>query len=81
MKFNCYLYQKREAVFTLQQISEKLREFNLPTFILLVDYEKAYDSLNRGKLWQILREEGMSTLLLKSIQCLYKNSRDTHKIQ
>jgi hypothetical protein len=30
-----------DAIFTLQQILEKRREFNLPTFIPFVDYEKA----------------------------------------
>jgi hypothetical protein len=44
-----------DAIFTLQQIIEK-REFNLPTFILFIDYEKAYDNLNHEKLWQILKE-------------------------
>jgi hypothetical protein len=35
-----------DVIFTLQQILEKQREFNLPTFTLFVDYEKAYDNLN-----------------------------------
>jgi hypothetical protein len=38
-----------DAIFTLQQIIEKRREFNLPTFILFIDYEKAYDNLNRER--------------------------------
>jgi hypothetical protein len=58
----------------LQQISEKQRELNLPTYILLVDYEKAYNNLKWEKLWQqILREENMPTQLLKALQSLYKN--------
>jgi hypothetical protein len=31
-----------DAIFTLQQILEQRREFNLPTFILFVDYVKAW---------------------------------------
>jgi hypothetical protein len=38
-----------DAICTLQQILEKRREFNLPTFILFVDYEKAYDNLTPTK--------------------------------
>jgi hypothetical protein len=64
-----------DAIFILQQILEKRREFNLPTFIIFVDYEKAYDSSNRGKLWQILRDEDIPTQLLKAIQSLYQNSK------
>jgi hypothetical protein len=59
----------------LQQILEKRREFNLTTFILFVDYEKAYNNLNRKKLWQILKEEDIPTQLLKAIQSLYQNSK------
>jgi hypothetical protein len=64
-----------DAILTLQQILEKRRKFNLPTFILFVDYEKAYDSLNRGRLWQILRDEDIPMQLLKVIQSLYQNSK------
>jgi hypothetical protein len=64
-----------DAIFTLQQILEKQREFNLPTFILFVKYEKAYDSLNQGKLSQILRDEDIPTQLLKAIHSLYQNSK------
>jgi hypothetical protein len=63
-----------EAIFTLRQILKKRREFNLPTLIIFVDYEKAYDSLNRGKLWQILRDEDIPKQVLKAIQSLYQNS-------
>jgi hypothetical protein len=63
------------AIFTLQQILGKRREFNIPTFVLFVYYEKAYDSLNREKLWQILRAEDIPTQLLKAIQSLYQNSK------
>jgi hypothetical protein len=42
-----------------------------PTNIFLfVDYEKAYDSLNWEKAWQILRDDGVPIQLL---QGLYQN--------
>jgi hypothetical protein len=53
---------------------KKRREFNLPTFILFVDYEKSNYSLNRGKLWKFLRDEE-PTQLLKAIRNLYQNSK------
>jgi sorting nexin-29 len=46
-----------DAIFILQQILEERRDSKSPTFILFVDYEKAYDNINREKLWQILMEE------------------------
>jgi len=41
---------RTDAIFTVQQIIEKRKEHNLPLFILFVDYEKAYDNVNRDKL-------------------------------
>jgi hypothetical protein len=61
-----------DAILTLTQILEKLKRTK---FIIFVDYEKAYDSLNRGKLWQILRDEGLPTQLLKATTSLYQNSK------
>jgi hypothetical protein len=43
--------------------------------LFFVDYEKAYDSLNGGKLWQILKDEDILTLLLKAIQSLHQNKK------
>lgn len=43
-----------DGVFTLAQIIEKHREFNIPTFMIFIDYHKAFDTVNRIKLWDIL---------------------------
>ena len=43
-------YSCTDAIFTVQQIMEKRKEHNLPLFLLFIDYEKAYDNVNRGKL-------------------------------
>jgi len=42
------------AIFTVQQIVEKRKEHHLPLFLLFIDYEKAYDNVNRDKLWEIM---------------------------
>ena len=36
-----------DTLFTVQQIIEKRKEHNLLLFILFIDYEKAYDNVNR----------------------------------
>ena len=36
-----------DAIFTVQQIIEERKEHNLPLFLLFIDYEKAYDNMNR----------------------------------
>jgi hypothetical protein len=36
-----------DAIFTVQQLMEKRKEHNLPLSLLFIDYEKAYDKVNR----------------------------------
>ena len=43
-----------DAIFTVQQIMEKRKEHNLPLFLLFIDYEEAYDNVNRDKLWEMM---------------------------
>jgi hypothetical protein len=52
---------------------KKRREFNLPTYILFIDYEKTCDNVNWEKLWQILHDKNIPFQLQKAIQSLYKN--------
>lgn len=42
-----------DCIFTLAQITEKRREFNLPTYYIFIDYEKAFDRVRRSVLWKI----------------------------
>jgi hypothetical protein len=49
---------------------------NLIYHILFGDYKKTHSNLNRGKLWQILKDEYIPT----KINYVYKNLKDMHKI-
>jgi replication-associated recombination protein RarA len=47
-----------DDIFTIQQIIEKRREFNLEMHIAFIDYEKAFDRVNQAMLWQIMERRG-----------------------
>jgi sorting nexin-29 len=68
------------AVFTIKQIIEKRRECNLPLFLLFLDYEKAYERVNRSKLWSTLGRYKLPVNLLNNIKSLYNNTSITIKI-
>ena len=63
-----------DAIFTVQQIMEKRREHNLPLFLLFIDYEKGYDNVSRGKLWEIM-DNKIPNYLLNTIKCIYRNTK------
>jgi hypothetical protein len=62
------------AIFTVQQITEKRKEHNLPLFLLFIDYEKTYDNVNRDKLWEIM-DNKIPNYLLNTIKCICKNTK------
>lgn len=63
-----------DAIFTIEQLIQKRREFNLPTCILFIDYEKAFDRLSRNKLWEIMSDKGFPEHIVKVVQSLYFKS-------
>ena len=64
---------------------KKTREYNAPIVLCFVDYKKAFDCVEWGKLWTILLEMGAPAHLVWIIERLYKKrstnvriNRDTH---
>src|SRR5215469_603549 len=46
-----------DAILTVQQIIEKRKEHNLQLFVLFIDYERAYDNVNRDRLWEMMKNK------------------------
>jgi len=46
-------------------------EFNIPTYIAFLYLKKAFDSVDRGKLWTIMLSKGIPTHLITIIQKIY----------
>jgi hypothetical protein len=46
----------------------------LSTYLLFIDYEKAFEKINRNKLWAILHVKGYPQHLINTIKVLYNNS-------
>jgi hypothetical protein len=64
-----------DAIFMVQQIIEKRKEHNLLLFLLFMDYEKAYDNVNRDKLWKMM-DNKIPNYLLSTIKYIYRNTND-----
>ena len=61
-----------DQIATLRIIIEQSLEWNSSVYINFVDYEKAFDSVNRDTLWKLLRHYGIPIKLVN----LIKNSYD-----
>jgi hypothetical protein len=63
-----------DCIFSVSQIIEKHRAYNVPTYIVFVDIEKAFDTVNRAKLWEILQNKDIPRHLIKTVQSMYMNT-------
>ena len=59
----------REQITNICWIIEKAREFQKNIYFCLIDYAKAFDSVDHNKLWEILQEMGIPDHLT----CLFRN--------
>ena len=60
---------------TIRRILEGVRAKNLQATILFVDFTKAFDSIHRGKMEQILLAYGIPNETVVAITILYRNTK------
>ena len=63
-----------DAIFALRQLSEKAIEYNRELNRVFVDQEKAFDRVNRDKLWRVLETYSVKGQLLDNIRANYTNN-------
>ena len=72
-----------DQIFTVRQILEKTREYNIKTHHLFIDFRAAYDSVNRARLYAAMRYFGVPEKLVRmtevsmlSVECQVKIQSD-----
>jgi hypothetical protein len=62
-----------DQVNTLRIILEQFNEFQSPLYLIFIDSEKAFDSINMNKMWNTMRIFGLPENIIKLIQEMCKN--------
>ena len=62
-------------ILTIRRILEGVRAKNLQATLLFVDFTKAFDSIHRGKMEQILLAYGLPRETVAAITILYRNTK------
>ena len=65
----------RDQITNIGWIEEKAREFQKNIYFCLIDYVKAFDSVDRNKLWKILLEIGIPDHLTCLLRNLYTGQK------
>ena len=60
---------------TIRRILEGVRAKNLQVTLLFVDFSKAFNSIHRGKMEQILQAYGLPKETVAAITILYRNTK------
>lgn len=64
-----------DAIFAVRQLCEKAVEYNRALHLGFVNQGKAFDRVDRDKLWKVLEQYGNNGRLLDNIRAIYNNSR------
>ena len=67
--------RNRSTTSQILTILEGVRSKNLQATILIVDFTKAFDSIHRGKMEQILLAYGLPKETVAAIMMLYRNTK------
>ena len=62
-----------EQIFTLRNILEQVNEWNATLYTHFIDFEKAFDSIHRESLWNIMSIYGIPEELICLIKAMYSN--------
>ena len=61
----------RDLIANIRWIMEKAREFQKNIYFCFIDYAKAFDCVDHNKLWEILKEMGISDHLTSLLRNPY----------
>ena len=64
-------------ILTLRRIIEEITFCNKTAALIFVDFSKAFDSVNREKMFEILELYGIPTETIEAIKVLYTNTRSS----
>jgi hypothetical protein len=64
-----------DLINTLRIILEQSLEWQVILYVILIDFEKAFDSVKREVMWLTLQEYGIPRKIIQIIKILYDNFR------
>uniref|UniRef100_A0A914VP75 Reverse transcriptase domain-containing protein n=1 Tax=Plectus sambesii TaxID=2011161 RepID=A0A914VP75_9BILA len=64
-------------IHAVNELIEKSTEYILPLFMVFVDYEKAFDSVENTSIWQALKRQNVPTNIITILKSIYWTSKST----
>ena len=73
-------YSTHDHIHTLNQLIEKQSEFNRPLCLAFIDYEKAFDSVEKSAVMRAMRNQGVEEAYVRTLDHIYEGSTATIKL-
>ena len=64
-----------EQILALRRIIEGIKDKHLPAVITFIDFKKAFDTIHRGKMIQILKAYGIPDIIAHAIEDTYQGTK------
>ena len=61
-----------DQIASLRKIIEQSLEWNSPLYINFIDFEKAFDSVDRHTLWRLMKHYGIPEKIISIVQSIYQ---------
>ncbi|PZC85214.1 hypothetical protein B5X24_HaOG202399 [Helicoverpa armigera] len=74
-------YSTIDHIHVLRQILQKYKEYNKTYYLAFVDYNKAFDTIEHGFIWEALRTQGVPTKYIRILQNVYTKSTARVKLE
>ncbi|PZC85873.1 hypothetical protein B5X24_HaOG215235 [Helicoverpa armigera] len=74
-------YSTIDHIHVLRQILQKYKEYNKTYYLAFVDYNKAFDTIEHGFIWEALRTQGVPTKYIRILQNVYTKSKARVKLE
>ena len=62
-----------DHLLTTALLIERSQEYNVPVWTALVDFEKAFDMVDQGELWNVLQRQGVPEQYLALLKQIYRD--------
>ncbi len=64
-----------DHIFTINQICERAREYNVNLNFMFIDFNKAFDTIHHESVRKALYNQGVGLRLIKILKNIYNNSK------
>lgn len=70
-----------DQIFLLKQIMQNCYEYKIPLYVLFIDFQKAYDSIVRKKLYEAMKDLGIPSKLIRLVKMTLNTTTNQVKIK